>query len=191
MGKLTAHPVREITPLFAAWLTIGIPVPKALIRLPMPSHRIPPWIRLLNSIPSMSKPEISAVAKISGIQLTASQMKRMRSGRASAPSTDSLKVSTQRKVATGAASILSRDQYPVAPDIAHPTASPKTTDAERMRGDPKSSTTMIVTNTLNPRPMSFGFPLIAMVSADFEGTGFHLFTYQGSGFGASVSGQRA
>ena len=126
------------------------------------------------------------------MQLTASQINMMSSGNTNAPSTDNLKVCTQRKVATGAALMLSRDQYPVAPDIMHPTASPKTTDAERMSGDPKSSTMMIVTKTLNPRPMSFGSPLITRVSFHLDRWwGWNDRTYQGSGFGAAVSGQSA
>jgi hypothetical protein len=108
---------------------------------------------------------------MSGIQLTASQMNIIKRGKASAPSTDNLNVSTQRKVATGAASIFSRDQYPVAPEIAQPTARPRTTDAERMSGDPKSSTKIIVIKTLKPRPISFGSPLsiISIMTREFYG----------------------
>jgi hypothetical protein len=154
-----AHPVREMTPLLPAWLTIGRPVPKALIKLPNPSQRMPPCILELNSVPSISTFEISAVARMSGIQLTASQMNMIRRGRIRAPSTESLKVWTQRKVMTGAASMLVRDQYPVAPEIAQPTARPRTIEADFMSGEPKSSTTITVTKTLKPRPISFGSPL--------------------------------
>jgi hypothetical protein len=107
----------------------------------------------------MSTPDISAVARMSGIQLTPSQINIINSGSTSAPSTDSLKVSTQRNVTAGAASMLSRDQYPVAPERIHPMARPNMTDADRMRGDPKSSTKIMVTNTLNPKPISFESPL--------------------------------
>lgn len=68
--RLTAHPVKTMTPLFPACETMGPAVPKALIKLPKPSQRIPPWIRLLNSVPSTSTLDISAVARMSGMQLT-------------------------------------------------------------------------------------------------------------------------
>ena len=125
-----AQPVREMTPLLPACETIGNPVPKAEIMDPRPSHRIPPWMRLLNCVPSISTLEISAVARISGIQETASQTNMISSGRIKAPSTESLKVCTQRKVIVGAASMLVFDQYPVAPEMAHPTARPRIMDAD-------------------------------------------------------------
>lgn len=93
------------------------------------------------------------------MQETASQMNMMRSGRMSAPSTESLKVWTQRKVMTGAASMFSLDQYPVAPEMAHPTARPRMMEADFISGEPNCSTMMTVTKTLKPRPMSFGSPL--------------------------------
>jgi hypothetical protein len=105
-----AQPVREMTPLLPACDTIGNPVPKAEIMDPRPSHRIPPWIRLLNCVPSISTFEISAVAKISGIQETASQINMMSKGKINAPSTESLNECTQRNVIVGAASILVFDQ---------------------------------------------------------------------------------
>lgn len=120
---------------------------------------MPPCILELNWVPSMSTLDISAVAKMSGIQLTASQMNMINNGRTRAPSTESLNVWTQRNVTAGAASIFSLDQYPVAPEIAHPTAKPKMIDADFMSGEPNCSTIMTVTKTLNPRPMSFGSPL--------------------------------
>ena len=58
----------------------------------------------------MSTFEISAVARMSGIQLTASQTNMMRSGRMRAPSMDSLNVCTQRNVMAGAASMFALDQ---------------------------------------------------------------------------------
>lgn len=64
---------------------------------------------------------------------------------------------------TGAASMLVRDQYPVAPEMAQPTARPKTIEADFMSGEPKSSTMITVTKTLNPRPMSFGSPLKSLI----------------------------
>jgi hypothetical protein len=85
----------------------------------------------------------------------------MSKGKINAPSTDSLKVCTQRKVIVGAASMFVFDQYPVAPEIAHPTARPKMIEADFMRGDPNCSTMMTVTKTLKPNPMSFGSPLVS------------------------------
>lgn len=43
-----------------------------------------------------------------------------------------------------------------------PTAKPKMTDAERIRGEPNISTKMMVTKTLNPRPINFGSPLFCV-----------------------------
>ncbi|KAH3666582.1 hypothetical protein OGAPHI_003438 [Ogataea philodendri] len=40
-----AHPVSKMTPLLAAWDTIGIPPPTAPSKLPNASHIIPPWTR--------------------------------------------------------------------------------------------------------------------------------------------------
>jgi hypothetical protein len=108
--QLTAQEVRTMTPLFPAWLTIGGPVAKALMKEPSPSHKMPPWILLLKAVPSISTPLISAVARISGIQLTAWQVNMMMRGNASAPSTDSLKVWTQGKVIMGACWIWVLDQ---------------------------------------------------------------------------------
>lgn len=169
-----AHPVNEMTPLFPACETIGSPVPKAEIKLPNPSHKIPPWIRLLNCVPSISTFEISAVARMSGMQLTASQINMISKGKMRAPSTESLKVWTQRKVTTGAASIFSRDQYPVAPDIAQPTARPRMMDADFISGEPNCSTTITVTKTLKPRPMSFGSPLTHALVRLYDGKYSHL-----------------
>lgn len=58
-----AQPVNTMTPLFPAWPTIGPAVPSALNRLPKPSQRMPPCMRLLKRVPSISTPEISAVAR--------------------------------------------------------------------------------------------------------------------------------
>ncbi len=66
-ARRDAQPVREMTPLLPAWDTMGGPVPSALTRLPSPSHRMPPWILLLNSVPSISTLLISAVARMSGM----------------------------------------------------------------------------------------------------------------------------
>lgn len=110
LSKLTAQPVRTITPLLPACDTIGRPVPSALNKLPIPSHRMPPWMRLLNSVPSTSTPDISAVARMSGMQLTPWQMNIISSGKTNVPSTDSSKVCVHRNVNTGAESIFSRDQ---------------------------------------------------------------------------------
>ena len=109
-ARRLAQPVRDITPLLPACETIGRSVLNAEISEPRPSQRIPPWIRLLNWVPSISTLEISAVARISGIQDTASQMNIISKGRTNAPSTESLNVWTQRKVIVGAASIFARDQ---------------------------------------------------------------------------------
>lgn len=170
-ARRLAHPVNDITPLFPAWDTIGRPVPKALIKLPRPSQRMPPWMRELNRVPSMSTLEISAVANMSGIQLTASQMNMINKGRTRAPSTESLNVWTQRNVTAGAASMFALDQYPVAPEIAHPTARPRMIDADFMSGEPNCSTIMTVTKTLKPRPMSFGSPLCRGTLADANKNG--------------------
>jgi len=89
---------------------------------------------------------------------------------------------------TGAASIFSRDQYPVAPDIAHPTAKPRMIDADFMSGDPNCSTKMIDTKTEKPRPMSFGSPLITISSQSYF---FTLRTYHARGFGAEMLGHNA
>jgi hypothetical protein len=67
-------------------------------------------MRELKCVPSISILLISAVARISGIQDTASQINIIRSGRINAPSTESLKVCTQRKVTGGAARMLESDQ---------------------------------------------------------------------------------
>ena len=96
----------------------------------------------------------------------------MISGRTSVPSTESLKVWTHRKVPLGELVSWSVDQYPDAPDMAHPTARPMMTAAERIRGAPIASTRTMVAKTLKPRPINFGCP-------------------QASGFGAEISGHSA
>ncbi len=60
--------------------------------------------------------------------------------------------------------MFSVDQYPVAPEIAHPTAKPKIIEADFIKGDPNCSTMMTVTKTLKPRPISFGSPLPFKIS---------------------------
>ena len=70
-ARRDAQPVRTMTPLLPACETIGGPVASALKKLPKPSHNMPPCTRLLNSAPSMSTPESSAVAKMSGMHDTA------------------------------------------------------------------------------------------------------------------------
>lgn len=99
------------------------------------------------------------MARMSGIQLTASQTNIMSKGKMRAPSTESLNVWTQRKVTVGAASMLVFDQYPVAPDMVHPTARPSMMDADFISGEPNCSTIITETKTEKPRPMSFGSPL--------------------------------
>lgn len=187
-ARRLAHPVKEMTPLLPACDTIGNPVPNALNKLPRPSHKIPPWIRLLNCVPSISTLEISAVARISGMQDTASQMNMVSSGRMSAPSTESLKVCTQINVITGAASMFSRDQYPVAPEMAQPTARPRMMDADFMRGEPNCSTMITVTKTLKPRPMSFGSPLGIISTHSIIRSDKIWKAYHAKGFGAPIFG---
>jgi hypothetical protein len=58
----------------------------------------------------MSTFDISAVARMSGMHDTASHMNMISKGKMRAPSTESLKVCTQRKVIGGAARMLERDQ---------------------------------------------------------------------------------
>jgi hypothetical protein len=63
-------------------------------------------------------------------------------------------------------------------------------EADFMSGDPNCSTTMTVTKTLKPSPMSFGSPL----ELELE---YHTIlqkindTYQTSGLGAPVFGHKA
>jgi len=120
----------------------------------------------------MSTFDISAVARMSGIQETASQMNMISRGRMRAPSTESLKVCTHRKVTAGAALMFVTDQYPVAPEMAHPTARPRMMEADFMRGEPNCSTMITETKTENPRPMSLGSPLwAALAGTSYFGVG--------------------
>jgi len=99
---------------------------------------------------------ISAVARISGIQETASQTNMINRGKINAPSTDILKVWTQRNVVAGAALMFDVDQYPVKAETRQPTKRPTMTDEDFIRGDPNCSTKTMETNTVNPSPISFG-----------------------------------
>jgi hypothetical protein len=137
---------------------MGSAVPGAEIRPPSPSQRISPWMLQLKFVPSISTPEISAAARIPGIQDTPSQMNMISSGRTRVPSTLSLNVYVHRKVTVGVAWMFSPGQHLSPAEMAHPTASPTRMAADFNSGAPNCSTSMTETNTLKPKPMSFGSP---------------------------------
>jgi hypothetical protein len=91
-----------MTPLLPACDTIGKLMLKQEKIVATLSHKMPPWILWLAWMPSVGTPETSEAAMMQGIQTMASQTNMIKSGKIRAPSTPSLKVSTQRKVATGA-----------------------------------------------------------------------------------------
>jgi hypothetical protein len=95
---------------------------------------------------------ISPIASIIKIKKTA------KNGKTIGPDTDNLKVFTQTKVAAGAALMVLLSKYPVAAEIIIPTTSPRTTAQDFIKGLPNRSRRIMVTHTLNPKPINSAEP---------------------------------
>jgi hypothetical protein len=96
----------------------------------------------------------SQVAVISPIASIIKIRKTARNGRTIGPETDNLKVFTQMKVAAGADWMALLSKYPAPTEMIIPTTRPRTTAQDFIKGLPKRSMMIMVTQTLNPKPMN-------------------------------------
>jgi hypothetical protein len=96
----------------------------------------------------------SQVAVISPIASIIKIRKTARKGRTIGPETDNLKVFTQMKVAAGADWMALLSKYPAPTEMIIPTTSPRTTAQDFINGLPKRSIMIMVTHTLNPKPIN-------------------------------------